>query len=88
MYLSLSTIKSSLFLVSQYKDIFYWITYYIISDLIQMTMLIGSFFVCKKALYSYAKFKFLVTTILLILNLAMIVYGITIVISLPTQFAD
>jgi hypothetical protein len=51
-------------------------------------MLVGSFFVCKKALYSYAKFKFLVTTILLIMNLGMIVYGVIIVISLPTKFAD
>jgi len=52
-----------------------------------MLLVLGSFFMCKRALYSYAKFKFFATSILLCLNLSMIIYGITIVIKVPIDFA-
>lgn len=61
---------------------------YLVSDIIMLILVCTSFFMCKGTLYSYAKFKFVVTTVLLAINLALLIYGMVIVGMLPTNFAD
>ncbi|CDW71113.1 zf-rbx1 domain containing protein [Stylonychia lemnae] len=71
-----------------YQQLSIWIAFYILSDFIMLAMVCGSFLFYKQALYRYARFKFIVTSILLVLNFLLLGYGAYIIIKLPLDFDE
>lgn len=66
-----TTYRSPLYELTSYKLLFYWFIYFIISDAIQIILIIGSFLVCKTMLYSFAKFKLIATSAILAINMCL-----------------
>lgn len=71
-----------------FKQIFLWILFYLISDAIMLSLVCGSYMFYKQALYRYARFKFIFTSVLLTLNFLWLGYGAYIIHNLPTNFAS
>ncbi len=78
-YLIMSISFSTLFENHYYKQLCLWILFYLISDFIMLSLVFGSYLVFKKSLYRYAKRKFIITQILLILNFLLFGYGVYII---------
>jgi len=53
-----------------------------------LSMVCGSFLLYKQALYRYARIKFIVTSVLLLLNILLLGYGAYIIVMLPLEFDD
>ena len=53
-----------------------------------LSMVCGSFLLYKQALYRYARIKFIVTSVLLLLNILLLGYGAYIIVMLPLDFED
>ena len=53
-----------------------------------LTMVGVSYFMLKRSLYKYARFKFFFTTMLLAINYSLLGYGGYIIAELPTEFDD
>jgi hypothetical protein len=66
--------------------LFGWVLLYIISDSIMLALVSFSYLFFKRALYKYAYFKFIVTSILLGLNFLNLGYGAFIIYKMPTEF--
>jgi len=54
-----------------------------ISDVFNVGLVFGSFIKSKGALYKYARFKFISTTIVMAINLGLLGYGITTIVRFP-----
>lgn len=62
--------------------------FYLISDFIMLSLVFASYLFYKQALLRYARFKFIVTSILVILNYLLLGYGAYIVSDLPTEMEN
>ena len=66
----------------------YWHLTYIMSDLSMLVIVFISYFFMKRRLYSYARFKFVLTTCILLINYSLLGYGGYIISELPTNFKN
>lgn len=73
----ISTLASSFVIgIHAFKMLLMLIIAYLLSDVLTIAFICASFIITKGALYEYAKYKFFGTTLLLILNVGLLCFGI------------
>jgi hypothetical protein len=66
-----------------FHEISIWIICYLISDFLAIIIVLASLLISHGTLYNYARYKFVMTSVTLIINIVLLGFGIAFIVKLP-----